>query len=168
MLRVRLDIATVMTGIVAVILGGCSGANLSAWLQTKQSLRFESEPSGAEVRTSDGQVCRTPCSLSLPLTAQSANFSLDGYLPQTVPVQVHQSTERLNDNSFPPPDFEPNPVEVALQAIEKRPAKSKPAKRNSAAVTSFGKRSPPSGVTSAAPAAAPAVVVPMETPSLRR
>ncbi|HTE78211.1 MAG TPA: PEGA domain-containing protein [Xanthobacteraceae bacterium] len=160
-----------MAGIIAVMLGGCSGGNFPAWLQIKppkQSLRFESEPSGAQVRTADGQVCRTPCSLSLPLTAQSANFSLEGYLPQTVPVQVHQSTERLNDNSFPPPDFEPNPVEVALQAIEKPPAKGKPAKRNNAAVTHFGKRSAASGATSGAPMTTPAVVVPMETPSLRR
>jgi hypothetical protein len=153
-----------MAGIIAVMLGGCSGANLPAWLlikPPKQSLRFESEPSGAEVRTADGQVCRTPCSLSLPLTGQSANFSLDGYLPQTVAVQVHQSTERLNDNSFPPPDFEPNPVEVTLQAMEKPSAKGHPAKRNNAAVPNPGKKPPPPGVTSVAPTTVPPVVIPM-------
>jgi len=166
MLRVRITIAGLMAGIVAMLCG-CSGANMPAWLQIKppkQSLRFESDPSGAEVRTPDGQVCRTPCSLSLPLTAQSANFTREGYLPQSVPVQVHQSTVRLDDNSFPPPDFEPNPVEVTLQAVEKPSAKSEPAKRKNAAVLNRVKKPPPPGVTPVAPTTVPPVVVPMAPP----
>src|SRR3974390_1713955 len=101
-----------MVGIFALTLGGCSGAAVPAWLHIKppkESLKFESEPSGAQVHTADGQACRTPSLLSLPLPAQSADFSLEGYVPQTVPVQVHQSTVRRDDNSFPPPTFEPNP-----------------------------------------------------------
>ena len=29
------------------------------------TVRFESEPPGAEAKTSDGQTCRTPCALAL-------------------------------------------------------------------------------------------------------
>ena len=166
MLRVRVTIAGLMAGTVAM-LGGCSGANMPAWLQIKppkQSLRFESDPSGAEVRTADGQVCRTPCSLSLPLTAQSANFTLEGYLPQSVPVQIHQSTVRLDDNSFPPPDFEPNPVEATLQAVEKPSAKSQPIKQNNATVIKRRKKPPPPAVTSEAPTTVPGAIIPMALP----
>ena len=144
------------------MLGGCSVAKMPEWLQVKQSLKFESDPLGAEVRTTDGQTCRTPCSLTVPLTAQSANFILDGYLPQTVEVQVHQSAERLSDNSFPPPDFEPNPVAATLQAIEKPPERGKPTERTNSAVKTFRKR-PPSAVTSAPPR--PALVIHVAPPA---
>ena len=147
---------SLVAGIVGITLGGCSGANMPAWLQIKppkQSLQFESDPPGAEVRTTDGQSCRTPCSLTVPLTAQSANFTLNGYLPQTVPVQVHQSTERRDDNSFPPPDFEPNPVAVTLQAVEKSPERGKSAQRTNSAAKTFRKKPRPSAVTSVPPPA---------------
>lgn len=171
MLRVQAGVAVLGAGIF-VMMGGCSGTSVPVWLQTKQSLRFESEPSGAEVRTADGQVCRTPCSLSLPLNAQSANFTLQGYSPQTVPVHVHQSTERLSDNSFPPPDFEPNPVEVTLQAIETPAAKGNAPKRNNGVVQRPQKKIPPAGITSVAPMTAPStiptLVVPMAPPGSSR
>jgi hypothetical protein len=166
MLRVQRSIAgSLAAGIVGIMLGGCSGANVPAWLQTKQSLQFESDPPGAEVRTSNGQTCRTPCSLALPLTAQSANFTLDGYLSQTVPVQVHQSTERLSDNSFPPPDFEPNPVAVTLQTVEKPTEIGKPTQRINSAAKTFRKRPRPSVVTSVPP---PPASVPQAPPAPSR
>jgi hypothetical protein len=130
MSRARLIAATTFA-IVGIALAGCSSASLPSWMQLKppappvQALQFESEPPGADVRTTDGQACRTPCSLALPLTSQSVNIAMNGYLPQTVPVEVTQSGERQADNSFAPPSFVPNPVDVTLQAVAP-PAAVKP------------------------------------------
>jgi hypothetical protein len=35
-------------------------------------LRIESEPPGADARTSQGQTCRTPCELSVPVEGELA------------------------------------------------------------------------------------------------
>src|SRR5262245_54192518 len=53
------------------------------------TVRVESEPPGAEARTTGGQGCRTPCSLTVTATGNfTVNFTLNGYLPQAVPAQV--------------------------------------------------------------------------------
>jgi len=81
-----------------------------------QALQFESAPPGADVRATQGQTCKTPCALALPLTNQTVTFAMNGYLPQTVPVEVHDLSA-----------FAPNPVEVTLQsATPPKPVKPKP------------------------------------------
>jgi PEGA domain len=142
MSRVRLVAATAFA-LVGLTLAGCSSVSwmpsMPSWLKPApavQALQFETDPPGADVHAADGQTCRTPCSLALPLTAQSVNFAMNGYLPQSVSVDVTQSAERQADNSFLPPNFVPNPVEVTLQAAGPQPvAKPKPHKpvRTSAA-----------------------------------
>jgi hypothetical protein len=142
--RVRL-IAAAAFAIAGFVLAGCASSSVPSWLQIKppppptQTLQFESEPPGADVRTADGQTCKTPCSLGLPLTAQTVSFAMDGYLPQTLPVEVQQSGERQADNSLPPPNFLPNPVAVALQAVAAKPVVKpkphKPVKKTAKAAT---------------------------------
>lgn len=78
-------------------------------------LRFESEPSGADVSTLGGQTCQTPCALPVPLASQSVTFAKNGYVPQTLPVDVRQLTGRSADGSLLGPQLSPNPVEVELQ-----------------------------------------------------
>ena len=56
-------------------------------------MQFESEPAGAEARTSLGQTCRTPCSLAVAANEFTVSFTLPGYQPQTVPVRIVTSTE---------------------------------------------------------------------------
>jgi hypothetical protein len=145
MLRARLIAATGLA-FAGIALAGCSGASwmpsMPSWLQVKppapavQALQFESEPPGADVHAIDGQTCRTPCSLALPLTAQTVNFALNGYLPQSVSVDVTQPTDRLADNSLPPPNFVPNPVVVTLQTATPppvlKPKSHKPVKTSAA------------------------------------
>ena len=73
-------------------------------------LRFESEPPAAEVKTSSGQTCRTPCELPVQLVPElSATFALNGYEPQTV------SLKPVPSEPFGAPRFAPNPVYVELQ-----------------------------------------------------
>jgi hypothetical protein len=91
-------------------------------LPAAETLRFESRPPGADVRTAEGQACRTPCALALPLRSQTVTFSMSGYLPQIIPVQVMQPAER-SEVTFEsePPSFAPNPVTVALEAAPPPP-----------------------------------------------
>jgi hypothetical protein len=127
MSRVRL-IAAAAFAIAGIVLAGCSSTSVPSWLQTTppppptQALQFQSVPPGVDVRTVDGQTCKTPCALALPLTTQSISFAMTGYLPQTVPVQVQQSD---------PPTFAPNPVVATLQSAEPKP-KPKPHKPKTA------------------------------------
>lgn len=110
-----------------------------------ESVAFESEPPGADVKVSNGQTCRTPCSLTVPSgTAMTATYTLTGFQPATEQLEivpVGDGTSKLR----------PNPVLVELTAAppakpvaKKKPAPRKPAKPRAAA----------------APAAAPAVAAP--------
>ncbi len=79
-----------------------------------ETLAIESEPPGAEAKTSLGQSCLTPCQLSVqPGSEFSVTLALGGYQPQTVSVrpeaQVATAPPRLRPN--------PNPVHVDLQAV---------------------------------------------------
>ena len=59
------------------------------------TVSFESEPPGAEAKASNGQTCRTPCSLALPIeAASSVTFTLNGYLPETEKTRSHHGDRR--------------------------------------------------------------------------
>jgi hypothetical protein len=93
-------------------------------------LRLDSEPPGAEARTSTGQACRTPCVLAVPAADQTVTFTLDGFLPQAVPLQVRlPSDPRWDPNAVTGAQLTPNPVIVALEAapppVARRPAPKK-------------------------------------------
>jgi hypothetical protein len=114
-------------------------------------LRFESEPPAAEVKTSSGQTCRTPCELPVQLVPElSATFTLNGHVPQTVLLKPVPS------QPIGAPRFLPNPVYVELQPaagtpptempMKKIPMKKKPAiaaRTNNAPVASDDPAAPP-------------------------
>jgi len=79
------------------------------------TLQFESQPAGAEVRTSQGQTCETPCSLAVPSEGQAVTFSKPGFLPQTIDVAVGPVPDHSFFESAPPPSLTPNPVVASLQ-----------------------------------------------------
>jgi hypothetical protein len=103
------------------------------------TMQFESEPPGAEAKTSVGQSCRTPCALSMLADKEfSVTFALNGYQPQTVPVQMGRPEGAL------PSDVDaklmPNPVYVELvrgsaRPPAKKPASAAPARKPAAAAT---------------------------------
>lgn len=84
-----------------------------------QTVQFESEPPGAEAKVSNGQSCRTPCSLALPSNAETTvSFNLAGYQLDTEKldlVSMGDGTSQLR----------PNPVVVELT----RAPPSKPTKK---------------------------------------
>jgi hypothetical protein len=83
-----------------------------------QALNFESDPPGAEIRTTQGQTCITPCELTVQSHEQPVTITKNDYVPQTVQV----TTGPQPDHSFwqnPPPTLVPNPVRVVLQPVPK-------------------------------------------------
>jgi hypothetical protein len=84
-------------------------------------VQLESTPPGAEAKTSLGPGCKTPCSVSVPApdSGFSVTFTMDKYLPATVPVQVIRNTGEFN--SSPPVVLDPSPVVAELQAAPPTP-----------------------------------------------
>jgi hypothetical protein len=96
---------------------------------TTEVLRIESEPPGADARTSQGQTCRTPCELTVPTDSELAvTVQMAGFQPQTLPVHADA---RGGDARL-----QPNPLYVELQpAAPVKPARPAPApKKKTSAV----------------------------------
>src|SRR5215813_114911 len=61
-------------------------------------LRVESEPPGADARTSQGQSCRTPCELTVQSGGEmTVSYALNGYQPQTVQVRPDVAPTSYSD-----------------------------------------------------------------------
>src|SRR5438309_2664099 len=76
-----------------------------------ETLTIESEPPGAEAKTSLGQSCRTPCQLPVqPGSEFSVTLALSGYQPQTMAVRPEAG------GASAAPRLAPNPIHVILQA----------------------------------------------------
>ncbi len=130
MSRVRLGIALAAV-VMGVVLAGCSAMPsmpdwAPGWMSSKppeaqlQSLRFESDPPGADVRTAQGQTCLTPCAIDVPSESQPVTISKVGYIPQTVQITTGDPPEHSFWES-PPPSLVPNPVHVELQIVPPPP-----------------------------------------------
>ena len=140
-----------MSKVLAVLACGLSVAACSAsapdFLKSspqKTALRFESVPTGAEVKVS-GQSCRTPCELTLDVAELSATFAHKGYQPETITVRSEKSV-------FAPPQFAPNPVHADLQPV------GASAKRQQRKETPVAAENPPAPVSADA-------TVPSNTPA---
>ena len=115
----------------ALLLAGCSSwapsldflPSLSSGANV--SLTIESDPPGADAKTSLGPSCRTPCMIPVPADRSfTVNYSLNGYLPQVVPVGP-RGADNLNVDvagaATPEqqiggmPELAPNPVYAQLQ-----------------------------------------------------
>jgi hypothetical protein len=125
MSRVALIFAAA-AGVMGLALAGCSdSSSWPGWLTPKdsapplQTLHFQSAPSSANLRTTKGQTCQTPCSLAVSPESQSITFEKDGFTKRTVQVAVAEQTEHSFFARDPPPALRPNPVDVALQAEPK-------------------------------------------------
>lgn len=107
------------------------------------TVRFESEPPGADAKTSTGQTCRTPCALALPVTAPiTVTFTLNGYSPETETIEPITAIGS-------PTNLRPNPVTVELT-----PAPPQPKSTKKPAAKKTSTKPPAAKKTSAKPAAA--------------
>ena len=137
----------VMSKVIAVVACGLTVAACSASMPdflksspSKAALRFESVPTGAEVKVS-GQRCRTPCELTLDVAELSATFAHKGYQPQTISVRSEKS-----EGFFAPPQFVPNPVHADLHPV------GASAKRQQRKETPVAAENPPGPVSAEATA----------------
>jgi len=107
------------------------------------TVRFESEPPGAEAKTSNGQTCRTPCALALPVNSPlTVTFTLNGYQPES------ESLEPISA-SGDPTQLRPNPVLVQLTPAPPppKPVKKPAPKKKVAAKPAAATRSAPASMT---------------------
>jgi hypothetical protein len=99
-------------------LGGCSSASFMDYFKSAPptfQVQLESQPSGADAKTSLGPGCKTPCSVSV--TTADPNFTvsyaLAKYQPATVTVSVIKNPGDLTTSATTTTD--PNPVFAELQ-----------------------------------------------------
>jgi hypothetical protein len=119
------------------------------------TMQFESEPAGAEARTSNGQSCRTPCSLAVSASEFTVSFALQGYQPQTVPVRAVASNETNPEGETAGPRLVPNPVFVELM-----PAGAPPRRPPPVAAAKPKPKPKPATTTSQAPKSTPQAMAP--------
>jgi len=124
------------------------------------TVRFESEPPGADVKTASGQTCKTPCALALPSDApETVSFTLNGYVAETDQLEVIATPGST-------PQLRPNPVLAELQPAPpppkpvKKPARRKPAAKKPAAAKPAAPKP-----AAAAPAPAPTAAAPAQAGS---
>ncbi|MCR6734771.1 MAG: hypothetical protein NVV83_12115 [Afipia sp.] len=111
-------------------LAGCSSFSMPDMFKTAPpvvTVQLRSLPPGAEARTSTGQSCKTPCSVSVSAENNfTVTFALPKYQPETVPVQVVRDPANPGSSVV-----DPNPVYAELQlappAARGRKAAPKPA-----------------------------------------
>ena len=123
------------------------------------TVRFETEPSGADAKTSNGQTCRTPCALTLPVNAPLAvTFTLNGYQPETENIEPISVTGS-------PTQLRPNPVVAELTPAPPPPPKllKKPERKRTPSATSAAKPAAKPAAKRARPKAAAATPRPIRT-----
>ena len=130
------------------------------------TVRFESEPPGAEAKTSNGQTCRTPCALALPVnTPMTVTFTLNGYTPETEniePISITGSPTQLRPN---PVMVELTPAPPTPKSVKKpAPPKKKPAAKPAAAKPAAA-RAKPAAARAPAPAPMSGTPAPQDAPA---
>jgi hypothetical protein len=133
------------------------------------TLAVESDPPGAEARASNGGSCRTPCALALTASNDfTVSVSLNGYLPQSVPVKLipPEDPRFAGEGSAPGARVDPNPIFVEL---EKAPPPAAPAKKKPPARKPVARAkpvaAPPTAYSEQPPAPAPMAPSPSAIPS---
>ena len=132
-------------------LAGCSSFSMGDYFKSTPptvQVQLDSQPQGADARTSIGPSCKTPCSVTLPITPETTGFSvtyeLNKFLPTTVQALI---TRTPGDFSSPTTIVaDPNPVVAQLQPAGPPPKAKKRIMRPK-------KPKPPKGAAAAAPAA---------------
>ncbi len=118
--------------VAGLSLAGCSSFSLDAFKSAPPPVpvQLESNPPGADAKTSLGPGCKTPCSVSVvpPDAGFSVTYTLEKYQPATVPVQVIRNPGDLSTPATT--TIDPSPVFAELQRIgpPPKPVRHKPKK----------------------------------------
>ena len=138
---VALVVGSNMSRVIAVVACGLSVAACSVMpnlnffkrSETTEAVRFESAPPGAEVKTSSGQSCLTPCELTVQANTEfTATFTLKPYKPQTITLRPEMAA------GADAPRLSPNPVYAQLNPSKRNKpvASAKPAATRTASAAS--------------------------------
>ncbi|GGH27112.1 hypothetical protein GCM10007036_35410 [Alsobacter metallidurans] len=121
---------------VVLMTAGCATVTRG----TTGQVTFNSEPSGAQMRTSLGHTCPTPCTLEIPRKSDFvAVFTKDGYKEQQIPIAtrvagsgaagfagnilvgglVGMGVDAATGSTL---EHFPNPVNATLEALHRAPA----------------------------------------------
>jgi hypothetical protein len=124
-------IALAITGTsLGTSLGGCSSFSFDYFKSAPPSIQvqLESNPPGADAKTSIGPGCKTPCSVAVaaPDTGFSVAYTLDKFEPQTVQVKVIRNPGDFSSPATTVTD--PNPIYAELQAAAALPKGHKAAR----------------------------------------
>jgi hypothetical protein len=155
----------------ACSLAGCSSFSSVSWDSFKPTppapptvqIQLDSTPQGADARTSVGPGCKTPCTAAVPIPdgGFTVTFSMNGFQPATVPVQV---TKFAGDFTTPASvNVDPNPVFAELRPAgpPPKPPRHKPMRPKKPKPPKAAAAPPPAD--SAFPAPAPAAPPPPAT-----
>jgi hypothetical protein len=113
---------------IASLSVGAAGCSISNWIPSSApaavTVQVESEPAGAEAKSSVGPTCRTPCTLSVATTKEfTVTFSLTAYQPQTVLVTPRPIGDPREGSGQV--KFEPDPVYAQLEPAAPTKGKKK-------------------------------------------
>ena len=142
-----------MRHVIVVALAGASLAGCSSFSWDSFSLRpapatvqvqIESVPPGADAKTSAGPGCKTPCQVAVPATDFTVTYTMNRFLPVTVPVQVITVPgDYSGENAVPGSvTIEPNPVFAEL-----RPAGPPPKAARAKSQRPKAKKPPPAAAS---------------------
>jgi hypothetical protein len=146
-------------------LAGCSSFSMDYFKSAPPTMQvqIESNPPGADARTSLGQSCKTPCSVTLAVPESggfTVSYAMPRFQPATVPVQIIRESGNLLTAGTAKPD--PNPVVAELQPIgppprahSMRPKKPRVPKGTAATPPPDGSAFPPASPGAPPPPAAP-------------
>jgi hypothetical protein len=113
---------------------GVAGCGISNWMPSwdlsfpsapppASTVQLESEPAGADAKSSVGPSCRTPCALTIATANPfTVTFSLTGYEPQTVPVAPRPGGDPRDGQAL---KFDPDPVYAQLEPLAPAAPKGK-------------------------------------------
>jgi hypothetical protein len=84
---------------------------------TTTLMLIESNPAGATAKTSLGQSCKTPCTMLIGAGNDfTVTFTLDGYVPQTLPV--HATMSAGGWTTAPSPVLDPGSLFPTLEPVK--------------------------------------------------
>jgi hypothetical protein len=118
--------------IASLSLASCSSVSMPSFNAFKPKptttlLLIESNPAGAEAKTSLGQSCRTPCTMQIGAANDfTVAFTLDGYKPQT--LNVHATMSPGGFTTAASPVFDPPSLFPTLEQDKPPAAVRKPPK----------------------------------------
>jgi hypothetical protein len=117
--------------VVAFLGSGLAACGISSWLPSAtpptSTIQVESEPAGAEAKSSVGPSCRTPCSLTIATSSPfTVTFTLAGHASLTVPVTPRPPGDP-REAGREALKFEPDPVYAELEPVAPAKGKKRPA-----------------------------------------